>query len=184
MFKKGDKSYYGRDGHQFADKLLGSGSEVLVVSPYLDSYYANKIKGRGGTKFYIISSSMDKQAEKMLDTGRSVGFAIAFTLVLIGVNLLLYLTHQLSIIFLLLSIAAIVISFAYSFRKKARHIWIKKPRGFVHAKMYVSDVMGIEGSANLTYSGMHKNVEHLQVTYDDAKIEKMKDEFWKMWDTF
>jgi len=52
---------------------------------------------------------------------------------------------------------------------------------FVHEKLYISGNTAISGSANLTYNGMHKNIEHIEVTKDESKIREMRRHFESMW---
>jgi len=52
---------------------------------------------------------------------------------------------------------------------------------FVHEKMYISESSAIVGSANLTYSGTHKNVEHIEIIRDNKRIKEMDNHFDGLW---
>ena len=58
---------------------------------------------------------------------------------------------------------------------------VKVPRNFVHAKMYISGQMAMIGSANLTYSGMHRNIEHMSVIRSSREIGRLASQFWELW---
>ena len=48
--------------------------------------------------------------------------------------------------------------------------------------MYIAEHAAATGSANLTYSGMHRNVEHLSMTYSHDEIRRLEKQFWRLWD--
>ena len=97
-------------------------------------------------------------------------------------NLLVVSLGRFSSAFALASFAA---AFAYLLisLSSCKKIRLKAPKEFVHAKMYVGDETAIEGSANLTYNGMHKNVEQISVTRNEKKIAELKEQFWKLWNS-
>ena len=61
---------------------------------------------------------------------------------------------------------------------------LKIPSKFVHAKMYIGDAEAIRGSANLTFKGMHKNIEHIELTSDPVQIKELEKQFWRIWSSF
>ena len=64
---------------------------------------------------------------------------------------------------------------------KGSKVELRKPKGFVHAKFYIGDNEAIQGSANLTYNGMHKNLENISIIRNERDIEKLRKEFYKIW---
>ncbi|MGC8671522.1 MAG: phospholipase D-like domain-containing protein, partial [Candidatus Micrarchaeia archaeon] len=60
-------------------------------------------------------------------------------------------------------------------------IAVKVPKEFVHAKLYIGEAEALEGSANLTFSGMHKNIEQLRLVKSEEEIKALKAEFDKLW---
>jgi len=57
-----------------------------------------------------------------------------------------------------------------------------KSRVFVHSKIYiVDDSFAITGSANLTFSGMNKNVETINLHENYEEVQKIEREFMKLW---
>ena len=94
MFGKGEPYstyYYGSDTYKHIDDLIERGREILMVSPYVDRYYAEKLlEYSKGRRLYLISSSMDGEALRLLQ-GTSSIWAIAYlSLSSILLALLLY----------------------------------------------------------------------------------------------
>jgi HKD family nuclease len=53
---------------------------------------------------------------------------------------------------------------------------------FVHAKIYLVDKrFGVSGSANLTYSGLHTNVESLNMAETENEIRQLETDFMRLW---
>ena len=53
---------------------------------------------------------------------------------------------------------------------------------FVHAKMYISDgKYAVTGSANLTESGLWRNIEHVIIINNPKDVEKLEDDFEHLW---
>ena len=176
-------SYSGKDSYKYVENLICSGKRILIVSPYIDLHYANFIlRNSSGKKYYILSSSMDARAKSLLLGGRfpketvtlSVMFFLGFVLFL-AINLYTYSAYM-----LVMSVLAI---FATLLLLKRRNtcISVKLPKEFVHAKIYVSEGMAIHGSANLTYKGMHQNVEHIEVTREREAVDGLERQFWQLW---
>lgn len=61
-----------------------------------------------------------------------------------------------------------------------------KERGvFIHAKIYLADKKwGITGSANFTYSGLNKNVETLSIAESPEEVQRIENEFMRLWLTY
>lgn len=184
MFGKGSLGniyYYGSETYKYINRVIDNKGEILIVSPYVDGYYAEIIcrKSRG-RKFYIISSSVEDDVLRRL-RGRSLQWLIAYlglSAILLGFLLFI------SVSGILLLIAPI--PFIVGIIKTARNppgVILKVPKKFVHAKMYISDGVAITGSTNLTYAGTHKNVEQISIIYNKADIGRLKDQFWSMWES-
>ncbi|MDE1811173.1 MAG: hypothetical protein KGH66_03965, partial [Candidatus Micrarchaeota archaeon] len=52
---------------------------------------------------------------------------------------------------------------------------------FVHEKLYIGESTAITGSANLTFNGMHKNIEHIETTADPRKVQELTRHFDELW---
>jgi hypothetical protein len=56
--------------------------------------------------------------------------------------------------------------------------------GFVHSKIYLIDkAYGIAGSANLTWRGLHSNVETLSIAENSEEVQRFETEFMRLWMT-
>ena len=181
MFGKGDLGstyYYGSDTYKHIDDLIERGREILIVSPYVDRYYAQRLLGYSkGRRLYLISSSMDPEALSLLQ-GTSSIWAVAY-LSLSSVLLALLLYIRVPEMLLALSLTPIIVGSIKNLGRK--RIMLKVPKQFVHAKMYISDSTAITGSANLTYKGTHKNLEQINITRSKKDIDKLKRQFWELW---
>jgi len=176
-------SYSGKNVHKYVEKLIKNGKEILIVSPYIDSHYANYLLSHSrGKSFHIISSSLDGDAKRLLTKGRfPTGLLISTILFAVADSLLYYMgiylyAGLLSAILLLMAIAV-----AFLAAGKPTNIKLKIPKEFVHAKLYISEREAIRGSANLTYRGQYENVEHVEVAYDKEEIGRLSNQFWDLW---
>jgi phosphatidylserine/phosphatidylglycerophosphate/cardiolipin synthase-like enzyme len=169
----------GRNSYSEVERLIRESRELLIVSPYIDEYYARFLASHsGGRKITVLSSSLDEAAKRII--GRSFS-AYSFALfIFAGIAEL-----SIGILFsaYVYALAAVVITLlsGYLLSWKSSGIRLKVPKRFIHAKMYVSDKEAITGSANLTYRGMHKNVEMIEILGDKPSVDKLREEFWKMW---
>ncbi len=172
--------YCGSDTHRYINALIESTGDILIVSPYLDDYYAGVLSSKkSGRKFYVISSSMERRAAKLLTGKRSALPILGYIALSIA---LLYLSFIIGLngLLLLPSFIPIVVGII-KHRPVSSNVALKIPKRFVHAKMYISGTMAITGSANLTYAGTHKNVEQISITHDSGEIGRLREQFWNLW---
>lgn len=178
--------YYGSDTYKYINGMIKSSRKMQIVSPYIDEYYADfMLRNSGRTEFYVISSSLDENARKML-SGKSSriilsAYAIVFALLLyfeIAVGIGGYLLATPFVLFLFFASRHMYIA-----RRKMR-IRLKVPSRFVHAKMYISEDQAVSGSANLTYKGTHSNIEHINIIRDREEVERLRKQFWEMWKAY
>lgn len=54
---------------------------------------------------------------------------------------------------------------------------------FIHEKVYLCEGRAITGSANLTYSGLHRNLEHVEVIVARDRLEGLAAHFGGLWDS-
>ena len=181
-FAPKDHSYSGRESYRYVERILRNERNLLIVSPYIDDYYAKYLVGHSrGKRIRILSSSMQPGAARRL-RGGGPGLVTKFLIVLASLNLLFYLAGAQVLAFLAVSSFAAVLSFMFSFRKRS-NISVRVPKDFVHAKMYLGDGVAAVCSANLTYAGMHRNIEHIDVIRDRKRIGDLKRQFSEMWDS-
>ncbi len=186
-FNRRRNSYhYGSDTYKYINSMIKSSKRMQIVSPYIDSYYANIIlRSSPKTEFYIISSSLDASAKKIL--GKRYSKRILLTFALLSV-LLLWAEITLGIGNYLLALSLVPFLFGISKYTSSstgsKRIHLKTPKKFVHAKMYISDSQAILGSVNLTYKGTHSNIEHIDITSDTDELYKLREQFWDIWGTY
>lgn len=184
IFKKGPTlSYSGSSSHIHIDRLLREGREISIVSPYIDNYYAKIIRGMSrDRRFMIIASSIDPEARRSLGKGLPLlDLSVAFAAWLAVSCAFYYLLHSPAYLLGILLIFLIYVELKLLFFTGTRNIRLKVPRDFVHAKMYLSERQAIVGSANLTYKGTHRNVEHIEVTSDPGKVASLRKDFGRLW---
>ncbi len=175
-------SYSGTQSHAHVERLLGNSRRLLIISPYIDSYYSDYLSRiSSGKRVYVIASSISEKGRKALSSGMSyfgkVWLSLSFASVLFGAGVLL-LGYMPGISFF--ALAAILLFFGVRSRNSIR---LKIPHKFVHAKMYITENGAILGSANLTFRGMHDNVEHIEVVSDPDKIKSLEKQFWEIWNS-
>jgi phosphatidylserine/phosphatidylglycerophosphate/cardiolipin synthase-like enzyme len=183
-----EKRYSGKSAYQFIDQLIRKRSaELLIISPYISNYYVKTLlKESGRKRIRIITSKVSLGYKdsmlKNLQNSCIGGYlkAIAYFAVLDAITIYFKLSYAAIIVALLLTFSFIML--LRRRRKTASNITVKTTGDdFVHEKLYISDSMAIVGSANLTYSGMHKNVEHIQMIDDKGEIKELKEHFNSLW---
>ncbi len=180
VFGPRDRSYSGKHTYRHVERLLRRERNLMIVSPYIDDYYARYLMRHcRGKNVRVLSSSMRPEAARRL-RGRDMGPAVTFAMLVAAANLALFFLGRAFPAFVAISVAAAAALVVFSYRRR-NGISLRVPRDFVHAKMYVGDDMAIEGSANLTYAGMHGNVEHVSVTFDRERIVELKRQFASLW---
>ena len=180
----GDKSY------KIVEKLLyGRGRSLRIVSPYLSRYYVRKLIRIARKKSVrLITTARTAKDERELRrylgrTGLSVWLkALVTLLAIIAVSVLAGLVVLAMVAAQVLAVFAMLLAVSAA-RGKPR-IEVRFVRGvFVHEKLYISETQAITGSANLTWSGMHKNVEHLEITSNPERIRALADHFQELWES-
>lgn len=171
--------YSGRSCYRHVDRLIRRGRRILIVSPYVDDYYAKFLLANSqGKEIWLLSSSIEKSVRRRLDgrlpvakivLGTAIVAMVEYALVAIG-SPAIYL-----VLYPLLMAAALYVIIL------PRRIRLKVPKSFVHAKLYISEKEAVRGSANLTYRGMHSNIEHIEVVRDRREIGSMEKDFWRLW---
>ena len=185
-----DKSYSGQSSYKFIDRLMRSESRALmIVTPFLDAYYARFLVGIAASKrVRIITTGKGQggsEAVAILSGGFKRGtFAKIFLYFTFLVAVTAYLQAWIGAL-AAAAVAALVLAIAYKrFKRGASNIEIKVSSGpFVHEKIYIGSDEAITGSANLTYSGTHKNVEHIDVTDDPTRMKELNRHFEELWNS-
>ncbi len=185
IFRKETESYSGRDSYKYVEPLIQKAKALYIISPFIDSYYARfLLSNHTGKKIYLISSSIDPSARKLLAGGRDRFSLFAYMVLIVVLDFAVALLgFYISYVIFGSGIAIAVMAYLLATQKNVKGINMKVPSSFVHAKMYISDSAAIDGSANLTYSGMHRNVEHITVVRSKDDVEKMRKEFFALWNS-
>jgi phosphatidylserine/phosphatidylglycerophosphate/cardiolipin synthase-like enzyme len=180
--------YSGDSSYKYVEKLIkGQGKELMIISPYLSGYYTKMLASASQRKNVrvITSGSSAGYRDSIIDNYvvRSIrGYikAIIFLAVLEVISIFLNFIYTDIILALMIAIIALAAYVRYNATSKNMKIKVIRDR-FVHEKLYIGDDMAISGSANLTYNGMHKNIEHIEVTTEQYKISELRSHFESMW---
>ncbi len=179
--------YSGSDTHKYIDKLISDNARSLkIITPYLGISYARTLVQLSTRKhIYVIvsgdSTKKDEDAVKFIaKKGRHIDRKPIFYGSLVAIGLAIIGVYPLA-----LSIAALLVVYIYTagiYLPKHRNIIVKIATDrFIHEKMYISDTSAIVGSANLTYSGTHKNIEHIEIIKEPKKVKELGDHFDVLW---
>ncbi len=174
-------SYSGTESYKYIEGLINDSKRVLVISPYIDAHYAKFLaRSSKGKEIYVISSSLERGPKEIL-VGRK---ANAVVLLLIAIALILGFA-LLFMSYFVVGCTVLIVSVISLYFEMAdvgvSNIRLKVPAHFVHAKMYIGDGKAIHGSANLTYKGMHRNIEHVELTKDPMQLKNLESQFWRLW---
>ncbi|MEM0094857.1 MAG: phospholipase D-like domain-containing protein [Candidatus Micrarchaeaceae archaeon] len=191
MLGKERISYSGNESYRYLKLILNDDGPLLVVSPYIDAYYASALRRISAEKkIYIITSSMESNASTYLTQSRISWELLLLALVFLAialavwyVSLLIYIAAVLvvGLVSFIVSAASFAVFLLKLKYRKPSNIILRVPASFVHAKMYIGRGAALYGSANLTYAGMHKNVEHMELTYNKDEIKDLSNQFWELW---
>lgn len=179
-------SYSGKECYHYVEGLIRGAESLLIVSPYIDKYYASfLLKNSKGKKIKIISSSIDSQAKGLLTKGRFPK-EVLFALIWVGVlgTLLYFLQFYTYAIYVFVLALLLLLDLALAASKRPTNIEMRIPQEFVHVKMYLARDAAILGSANLTYKGMHANVEHIELIENPERIRELETQFYTLWNSY
>ncbi len=183
-----EESYSGDSSYKYVDELINDqGQELMVVSPYISEYYASILAGLSGRKRIRVITSRSSLGYSSLGRHMSASLAteikiIVFASMLDAASIYLHFLYTTAI---LTAIIAIVAAFAHAKRKRRReNMQVKiSDKRFIHEKIYIGKGSAIVGSANLTYNGMHKNIEHIELIKEPEKISNLREHFEALWKT-
>lgn len=178
---QGSVQHTGSDCHRYVDRLIRSSKELMIVSPYVDQYYADILRrSSGGKKVLLISSSIDWRAAKELGRRRHIFIFAALSILLAMLDISELYVNSLTFANLFATVFLIGVLALFLLRGGG-NVQLRKPLKFVHMKLYISESQAIQGSANLTYNGMHRNVEHIEIISDPSVINALRKEFMELW---
>jgi phosphatidylserine/phosphatidylglycerophosphate/cardiolipin synthase-like enzyme len=185
----GNALYSGSASYREVEKLLyGRGRGLSIVSPYLSRYYVRKLAGIARRKrIRLITTAQTAKEERELVRYLGRRGASIWLKALIALLLFIALSALVGFWFLaLMAMQALALDsmlLTISAARRKPNIEVRFVRGvFVHEKLYISEKQAITGSANLTWSGMHKNIEHLEITRNPDRIRALADHFQELWE--
>lgn len=190
MDDRQESGYSGSDSYRYVDPILSdSGTELLVISPYIGMGYAKRLVKLGRRKrIRVITSAYSKSvSDHIAHHSRYLlyGYAKAAALFAAAGIVSAYFSFYLIAAFAAagFGIIALIALIVYKlFRNSDIEVRISYDR-FVHEKAYLSGATAVVGSANLTYSGMHRNVERVEVITDPSRIARLRAHFFDLWRT-
>jgi phosphatidylserine/phosphatidylglycerophosphate/cardiolipin synthase-like enzyme len=180
--------YSGSDSYKFVDPLIkGNSLHLKIVSPYITVDYAKTLLNaakRKEIKIITSDSATTNNAVNLILKRTKVWPYVSFAcyIIILEVAFALFHFYLLDIVFIPVLIVSFLLAIHHYKSMKGRKIYVriaKKP--FIHEKLYITDYMAITGSANLTYMGMHKNIEHIEMVDDRRKIDELTDHFDNLW---
>ncbi|MEM3841354.1 MAG: phospholipase D-like domain-containing protein [Candidatus Micrarchaeaceae archaeon] len=187
MPESGSVSYSGSESYKYVEPLIQGGKRIWIISPYIGKYYAEMLrKYTGHRDVRVITTDAPENEEGILaissrGSGRSrtlLGFALLMVLFLL-------VSYFYAMGFLMLAFTVLfVILMYYAIKEEAAKspIKLRLAKGkFVHEKIYIGSGIAIVGSANLTYNGMHKNIEHIEIIREGGRIAELEKHFSQLW---
>jgi phosphatidylserine/phosphatidylglycerophosphate/cardiolipin synthase-like enzyme len=182
------EGYSGPSSYKFVDPILfDDGKELLVISPYIGMGYAKKLVKLGGRKkVRVVTSRYSEQVSKFI-THHSryllLGYVRAIAVIVAGAVIATY--FSLYDIALLAAGLGVVVALAAAGMYKISRSSDVQVRivydSFVHEKAYISEGIAAVGSANLTFNGMHKNVERVELIRNPSRIASLRAHFFDLW---
>ncbi len=180
--------YSGSESYRYVEPILKDGSpELLVISPYIGMGYAKMLVGLGKRKSVrVITSSYSEQVRDYINRrsryllyGYLKAIVIFFVAALVSAYFSLYLISLGALGLAGILVLVALISYRLS-RSSDIQIRTSYDR-FVHEKAYISRDVAAVGSSNLTYSGMRKNVERVEIITDPERIKTLRAHFFDLW---
>ncbi len=158
----------------------------MVISPYIGKYYAKMLADQASKKHVSVitsNSDINRDAVSLIRKNRpGSGFVKAAIYFIILEAIFFFLKLYYLEVFVIPVIAVLLVLAVAARSSRKGRVALKIPDGqFVHEKVYITDDMAIVGSANLTYSGTHKNIEHVEVISDKSKIYELERHFNGLW---
>lgn len=181
-------SYSGDSSYKYVDNLIkNSDPELMIVSPYISDYYTKRLMDKSNNKRIRIVTSESSMSYKNALLNKYVAESTKGYLKALGFFLLLdlisiYLQFSYTTIILTALLLILVLLTYRKYKKTDKNLRVKVAKSkFVHEKLYIGRDTAIVGSANLTFNGMHRNVEHIDVIKDQRRIAELRAHFETLW---
>ncbi len=186
--KKNNSAYSGNESYKHIDDLIKNSHYLKIISPYISLFYAKKLVYYSKHKKILIITfkpqtknelSAFKYLTKLNNSLRFIKLLI-YAILLESVSLFLKF-YYVALILLGFFIIIFLLFYLIYGPITSSNISIKISKKFIHEKIYIGNDLAIIGSANLTYNGMHKNIEYVEIIKDKNKINSLKDHFNSLW---
>ena len=188
--------YTGIVGSYVVPALRTARTSLDIVSPYLSPEYSHLLvsKARSGLRVRVLTSDsvgnpQHRQALAILRPGTE--FYVSnrwfwyYVLAAIASGTAVSLVSP--IIGVVLALIGVITAIAAGIRTRPRapyglRVIAMSAARLVHAKLYIVDgQVAFTGSANLTYSGMNRNIERIEVKTLPAEVQQEIDAFSALW---
>ena len=180
-----EEGYSGSSAYLYIDKMIKNRESTLdIVCPFISAYYARMLMRQSSKKrIRIITSNsrITKQAAMMMRKG---GIDPVYIKMIVYTAILLAIFVLLDLYFVyvaMIPVIMVLVAIPIFRMGRKRQIQVKTAHRFVHEKLYISSSYAITGSANLTYGGTHRNVEHISVVKDEEELDKLSAHFEELW---
>jgi hypothetical protein len=190
--------YSGIVGMHVLPSLRAATRSLDIVSPYLSPEYAQLLlsKAKSGVVVRLVTSdSSGRRHQQALGIlGQSTGgysldkrFWRLFSLAVLSGIFGIVLRNQVGILLLASSLILVVAAFAKNIRRKQGSIAqlfvkIVPSTQLVHVKLYIIDrQIAFTGSANLTYYGMNRNIEQIEMKTIPSEVQAEIGVFSNIW---
>ena len=192
--------YTGVVGRYVIPAIRTAGQSIDVVSPYISAEYAQMLmdKARSGITVRIITSDADLRTHR---TAIAILKRPRFKFVVVLPRLPYYLlaivalglvgTMLVGPIMLLAALLAVLLVSVAGIRRRPIDVriplalQIMHTSQLVHVKLYIIDKrVAYAGSANLTFSGMNKNIERIEMKTTPAEVQQEIIAFSNLWGTY
>lgn len=180
-------SYSGTESYRYVERLIRDGKDLSIISPYVSLRYAKMLSNHARRhRVRLITSRSPTNEDALSYLGKHAGTyrrwakASLFLAVLAALGFLLDLYYVYPALAAVSTSLAIVSASKYG-KGEARLSFRIAGGAFVHEKLYLSKGTAIVGSANLTFNGLHRNVEHIEVITEGNRLETLYRHFNELW---
>ncbi len=179
-----DAQHSGSDCHRYIDALIRGSGDLDVVSPYISRGYAEMLARHAARHRVRVITSGARQNDGAMVVFRGGGAgwkkAAAFLALLAAISAALGLWYAMAIT-TAMAIVAVAAAVAARSRRVA-NLRVKVSRNvFIHEKLYICEAAAISGSANLTFSGTRRNLEHIDIAVSMERVDALRRHFEELW---
>ncbi len=174
---QGSVPYSGMEAYRYIDRLLKKEKRLFIATPFISIGYAKLLKRLSMHKhIYLVTTKKHKEnaeAIQYLSKGNAGRKALAFVLFAIAIA---------SCFYSLYIAAALGLCAAIAYAGTHSSLKVRfSDKKLLHEKLYIGKNRAIVGSANLTFSGTRRNIEHLEIITDKSEIRKISRHFYELW---